>query len=206
MTLLLEIIDHIIYFTKNKVTELCLVCKYFNQVCKKIRITSNEKYPNIKDENFAELSNLTTITTSRWDNSRKITNRGISLLFNLTDLNLSGNRKITIDGIKLLSNLVSLRLGYNSRVTDNCLIQLTKLTTLNLTDNDNITDKSIKLLTGLTSLNLTFNHNISDDGISQLTNLTSLVNCGRITYNCARRLPNLTSVSIYGKIIRLRNI
>lgn len=25
-----EIIDHILYYTTNPVTELCLVCKYFN--------------------------------------------------------------------------------------------------------------------------------------------------------------------------------
>lgn len=26
----LEIVDHILYFTKNKVIDLCQVCKYFN--------------------------------------------------------------------------------------------------------------------------------------------------------------------------------
>jgi hypothetical protein len=42
-----EIIDHIIYFTKNPVFELSQVCKYFSINIKQIRITNNQNYPNI---------------------------------------------------------------------------------------------------------------------------------------------------------------
>lgn len=59
-----EIFDHIIYFTTNKVTDLSLICKYFDKVCKSIRITDNENYPYFQDEHLKQLPNLTSLNLS----------------------------------------------------------------------------------------------------------------------------------------------
>ena len=56
-----ELIDHVIYFTNNKVFDLCLVCRYFNNNCKRISVLSNDKYPNIKDINLKKLVHLTSL-------------------------------------------------------------------------------------------------------------------------------------------------
>lgn len=48
-----EIIDHVIYFTGNTVTELSLINKYFNFQVRRIRITSNDNYPYIKNVNLS---------------------------------------------------------------------------------------------------------------------------------------------------------
>lgn len=45
MNYLPEIIDQIIYFTKNEVYDLLLVNKYFNLNCKAIRILNNDNLP-----------------------------------------------------------------------------------------------------------------------------------------------------------------
>lgn len=50
-----ELVDHIISFTVGSVFELCLVNKYFNDNCKRIRITSNKKYPDLTDKNLKQL-------------------------------------------------------------------------------------------------------------------------------------------------------
>src|SRR4030042_4772833 len=105
--LLPEIVNHILYFTRNKVNELSLVCKYFNNNTKRIRIISNEKYPNIKNKDIKKLTNLLILNLCMND---IIINNGIRDLQNLTTLDLSYNNKITDDGISKLTNLVHLKL------------------------------------------------------------------------------------------------
>ena len=62
-----EIIDHILYFTKNKVSDLSLVNKYFNNNVARIRITSNENYPKFRTRNLVQLSNITALHLERND-------------------------------------------------------------------------------------------------------------------------------------------
>lgn len=57
-TLPAELINIILYFTSNPVTELSLISKYFDYHTKRIRITGNIKY-RIRDEHLPLLPNLT---------------------------------------------------------------------------------------------------------------------------------------------------
>lgn len=75
--------------------------KYFNDNVKKIRITSNKKYPGIKDEHLSSLHNLTELIING-SMGYKITDREISCLTNLTVL--EANRIITNDGISNLTH------------------------------------------------------------------------------------------------------
>jgi hypothetical protein len=50
-----EIKDHIISLTENKVYDLCLINKYFDDNCKIIRIIDNFKYPKLTDFNLKGL-------------------------------------------------------------------------------------------------------------------------------------------------------
>lgn len=95
-----EIIDHILYFTVNKVFDLSLVNKYFNDNVKKVRITNNRNYPRIKDENLKKLPNLTVLNLYR---NKLITNEGLSSLTKLTSLNLGYNTIITNEAISNLT-------------------------------------------------------------------------------------------------------
>lgn len=128
--LLSEIIDRIIYFTTNKVSELSLISKYVNQHCKDIRITSDKNYPDIKYKHLCKLPNLieivrisnyseeeiaslTKLIKLDLSSNYRITNKGISGLHNLTSLNLSHiSSNITDGGISMLSNLKILNLSY----------------------------------------------------------------------------------------------
>ena len=47
-----EITNVIIFLSKNKVYDLCLVNKYFNNNSKKIKILNNNEYPKLADEHF----------------------------------------------------------------------------------------------------------------------------------------------------------
>lgn len=184
--LLPEIIDHILYFTDNSVFDLCLVNKYFNINVKKIRITNNKKYPEMKDEHLASLPNLTELDCTSEGTSDiihllvpnlpseklKITNYGISKLTQLLILKLGSNDVINKEGISCLTNLKTLDIAGNRIITNDGISNLTKLINLNLACNDSIT--SIKGLTGLKTLNLSCNRNITNEDISGLTNLQVL--------------------------------
>ena len=76
-----EIIKYIISLTENKVFDLCLINKYFDNNCKTIRIVDNCKYPNLADSNLNELTNLTSLNLYK---NIKITDEGIIKLINLT--------------------------------------------------------------------------------------------------------------------------
>lgn len=53
--LLSELIDQILYFTKNPLKELFLVNKYFDKNCKTARITDNIKYPLTENKRLPSL-------------------------------------------------------------------------------------------------------------------------------------------------------
>lgn len=160
----LEIIDHILYFTHNTVTELCRVCKYFNQNVKKIRITSNEGYPNIKDEH-------------------------LSMLPNLSKLIAVSNLSITIKQILKLTNLRSLFLR-DIKMTDEEISSLVNLTSLTLVDNRSISDEGISKLVNLTSLILVRDQKLTTTAVINLTKLMHLrtTGCYKIDYNNVKGL------------------
>ena len=108
-----EIKDYIISLTENKVYDLCLVDRYFNNNCKVIRLVNNFKYPKFTNLNLRTLKNLAFLNLSY---NRMITDEGIKGLINLTSLNLYDNEKITDDGIKGLINLTSLILHGNTKI------------------------------------------------------------------------------------------
>lgn len=212
LSLPLELVDHILYFTQNKVTELCLVCKYFNNNIKQIRILSNEKYPGVKDEqHLKELPNLTSLYLFE----SEITNKGLLNLPNLAGLGLSDGSLITDEGILSLTKLSSLDLFNNASLTDKGISSLTNLSSLSLL-NSNITNNGIKTLTNLTELNIMDMPKINDEGIkdlvnlkmfdmgfdntitniSHLTNLTSLCVCDLVTNDQISSLVNLTRLDI----------
>ena len=146
-----ELFDLIIYFTKNPVAKLSLVNKYFNHQVRRIRITSNKNYPNIKDEHLSQLPNLVELdlgeyygfaagqSKKQYSNNRKdITDNGLSNLTNLTKLNLSYNNTITDKGLYNLSNLTSLCLHGNTKVTNKSLSNLPNLINLDLSECESI--------------------------------------------------------------------
>jgi len=105
-----EIKHYIISFTKDKLTDLSLIDRYFNDNCKIVRITNNDKYPKLRNENLKELINLDTLNLTF---NHIITDEGIKELNNITCLNLSWNEMITNQGISKLFNLKSLNLDSN---------------------------------------------------------------------------------------------
>src|SRR5437762_2585304 len=76
-----EIKDYIISLTENKVYDLCLINKYFNDNCKVIRIANNFKYPKLIDNNLEILINLTALKLHK---NGIITNEGLKNLRTLT--------------------------------------------------------------------------------------------------------------------------
>lgn len=73
----------IIYFSKCKVYDLCLVDKYFNNNSKKIKILSNKRYPKLLDKHLKEVSNLKSL---HLNDEVLFTNEGSKKLKNLTYL------------------------------------------------------------------------------------------------------------------------
>ena len=124
-----ELKDLVISFTKNNVFDLCLTNKYFNENCKVIRITNNNKYPKLRDNNLKVLINLTSLNLI---NNNNITDKGIKGLINFTSLDLFDNNIITDEGIKGLINLTSLNLTNNVIITDEGIKRLINLIYLNL--------------------------------------------------------------------------
>src|SRR5436190_4947150 len=110
-----EIKDYIISLTENKVYDLCLINKYFDNNCKVIKIIDNSKYPDLTNTNLVKLINLTSLNLC---NLNIITNEGIEKLVNLKTLNLYYNKIITNDGIKRLINLTSINLNGNKIITN----------------------------------------------------------------------------------------
>lgn len=210
----IELIDHVIYFTRNKVIELCQINKYINKVGKMIRITDSEKYPFIEDRNLKELINLTAVdsckisitglhsirnlTCLRLKFTNQINDQELIGLTNLTALNLSLNYIITINSIERLPNLLILSLSDNSGLTNEDIRKLTKINDLDLHNNEQITDDGISQLINLTKLDLSYNYEITNKGISNLTNLVSLNLSGNngITNRVFRALINLTVLDI----------
>ena len=96
-----EIREYIIFLTENKVFDLCLVNKYFNNNCKIIKIVSNfdhlKYYPKLTNVNLKELTNLTSLNLYRND---IIKDEGIIDLINLNSIDLFYNKKITNNGLK----------------------------------------------------------------------------------------------------------
>jgi Leucine-rich repeat (LRR) protein len=165
-----DIINVIIYFIRNKVYDLCLVNKYFNDNSKKIKILSNKKYSGLSDENLKELVNL----KSLYLDYQLITNEGIKNLNNLRSLKINENN-IIIDesSIKILTNLTSLKINYNQIITDDSIKNLLKLKHLDISG-CNIKDKTINELTLLTYLDIGSSNFVADGNIKYLTNLTNL--------------------------------
>lgn len=190
-----EIVDLIIYFTENPVSELSLVSKYWNENVKKIRITSNKDYPNMEDNHLLLFPNLTELDLSidfkavlatfnenfksnNFDPENvKLPKLNISKLYfgnlsNLKSLNLSYNFSIT--GLSKLTNLTELTLEGNNAISNDGISTLTNLTFLNL--NGCLHVREISMLTNLTFLNLSHKEDISTDNIwGQLPKLSSYV-------------------------------
>lgn len=220
-----ELVDHILYFTENDVSELCSLNKYINYSCKVIRVNDNLKRPDLDDKHLEYLINMETlylhdnrsiishdgipkIITDHVSLTRlDITNKGLFKLSNLTSLDLSGNSTITDQGISKLFALTNLNLSGNKYITNQGILLLTNLVSLNLKRNNNITDEGISKLINLVSLNISFNETITDQGISNLTNLTSLnlqVNV-KITNQGLENLNNITSLNLSGANCLYRN-
>lgn len=183
-----ELIDNIIYFTENKVTELSLINKYFNSNVKKIRINSNIKYPKMTPDHLP-LPNLTELDLSfhstwldyhtigyKYPEHTKFTDQHLSKLTDLTSLDLSMNRIISNDGISSLTNLIK----------------------LNLANNSNISIEGISMLTNLVDIGLSANHQIDD--ISSFVNLIALnTNGGSLKFSdVIKQLPNLRGLNYSG--------
>ena len=121
-----ELINVIIFYSENKVYDLCLVDKYFSHNSKKIMILSNKKYPELSDEHLKGLVNLVSLNL-RYNNI-KITNEGIEHLNNILCLKINENVNIINDSsIKTLTNLTSLNIDYNHTITDKGIKNLHKL-------------------------------------------------------------------------------
>jgi Leucine-rich repeat (LRR) protein len=176
-----EIIKYIITFIKNKVFDLSLINKYFNDNCKIILIISNFDYPNfnmITNQELHKLINLKYLDLSdnrrldskffEFSDNKHIIDEEIKNLTNLTTLNLFSNINITDEGIKNLTNLTSLNLHNNFKITNNGITKLTNLTILNLCNNPMITEEGIKNLHKLTRVNVMHNRIITDERVKNL--------------------------------------
>lgn len=220
----LEINDHVLYFTVNKVFDLSQVCKYFNYNVKQIRINSNKNYPGIKDEHLAQLPNITSLIVYNTV-IPSISNKGVTNLHNLTELNLhnecqvtilpitltslclySNNKKITNENISTLTNLISLNLEYNYSITDDGISILINLKSLRILDNICITNNAISKLTNLTSLILIHNHEITVEDVEHLHNLTyfelEAVYDPLFSINTFPYLPKIPGLIVNNKMIR----
>lgn len=209
-----DIFDHIIYFTTNKIYDLCLVNKHFNDNCKRILITDNKYYPKLTNENLRGLVNLISLYLDRYSkisfeglfDPRKILSldlgNGVNYLNleklpNLTKLKLEDNYRFTIKELLKVPNLISLDLSCGSYIGDDDIKQLTNLTSLNLSANMGITNEGLSVLTNLLELDISYNYSITSKGISTLTNLTSLNldQNTRVFINDISMLTNLTSIN-----------
>jgi Leucine-rich repeat (LRR) protein len=212
----LEIIDYILYFTKNSVFELSQVNKYFNQNVKKMRITNNQNYPLITNEHFKQLPNLAILKLSQICNkidynklaelpnltelhcNRLMMDEHISHLSKLKSLNLCFNDRITNKGVSKLINLTFLDLFGTNEVTYEGISTLTNINCLGLSSNPSIDNGGLVKLTQLKMLDLSHNQIIQDDTLSKLTNLIHL----RLSYNKMitekgiSTLTNLTSLDL----------
>src|SRR5947207_13108741 len=83
-----EIKKYIISLTKNKIYDLCLINKYFDENCKIIRIVENYRYLKLTDLNIKTLINITYL---RLFMNELITDQGIKNLINLKSLSLFGD-------------------------------------------------------------------------------------------------------------------
>lgn len=113
----------------------------------------------INNQQLAELTNLTNLTSLRLSWCNKITDQGLRAFSNLSKLNflsLKGCEKISDNGLFALTNL-------------------TNLTHLDLEWNRKITDQGVIALTNLTNLTfLSISHEIKANGSSDLAQLASL--------------------------------
>lgn len=82
-----EIKDYIISLTENKIFDLCLINKDFDNNCKVIRIINNIKYLNITDIKLKQLMNL-------------------------IDLNLFKNKIISNQNLKINSDFIIITIIY----------------------------------------------------------------------------------------------
>lgn len=123
----LELVDHILYFTTNRINVLNKVNKYFDKKIFEIKLGNS-----INFDNFKELSKLTELdlkSNYRFGFGNKfsvsITNNILAELDNLISLDLSYNRTIT--DISTLTNLEKLILEGNYIITADHLVGLNKL-------------------------------------------------------------------------------
>lgn len=193
--LLPELIDHIIYFTTNSVSDLSLVNKYFNDNVKKIRIISNKDYPKMKNEYLQSLPNLTELYLP---GGYVINYQGIRYLKNLKILDLTCTRspdeRITDSDLSKITSLTHLGLSYNRIITDEGISGLTNLTFLDLAGTT-ISDRGIMNLNKLEFIRLSGNTMVTNDGLARLSSLTdlNLYSNDKITFNESMyRLKKLT--------------
>lgn len=187
-----DILNHILYFTENKVIELCQVCKYFDKHCKEIRITDNENYPDIRVRNLVMCPNITRLNL---EDNLLIINKGLKELKFLTTLILKKN--VCITDISSLPQLRNLDLQWNTVITDIRISGLTNLKSLNLRGNRLITNKGVVNLVGLEILILSEDSPINDEGISNLTNLQILhIEGNNIKGKGLINLTNLTNLHL----------
>lgn len=198
-----EIIKQILFYF-DYFSQLSIVCKRWNVISKTI-ITI--KYTRI-DKNISEiltdehLINMTFIKHMTVLKGSLITDKGLKLLTNITNLNLYNNM-ITNESLNCLHLLTSMviKLDSNNTISLNTtLIELSelRLKCLILEGDRSIIDDQIKHLTTLSLLNLTFNKLITNNGISNLTSLTTLsLSCNKmITDDSLQLLTNLNALAL----------
>jgi hypothetical protein len=125
----------------------------------------------VSDRGLSVLTNLTTLKLRSVDG---VSDAGLHTLTRLTSLELSNCKKVTDASLTHLTNLTDLRLGTTQNMTDTGLCHQTSLTRLSLVGGTFFTNESIRCLTRLTELTRYCNPRIDDIGIQGLTNLTSL--------------------------------
>jgi Leucine-rich repeat (LRR) protein len=165
------------------------------------------------------------ISRSCLNTTELITNRGISILTNLTFLDISGGGGNIYDsGIVLLTNLTTLQLnGRCNKITDNAIKHLTNLTELGLYNNNAISGNSfhsltklkklclvysnvdmsnVCIVTGLESLDITSCPQAEDIHIREMIGLKKLIIRGEtfVTCNSLTALTNLKILDIMGNV------
>jgi Leucine-rich repeat (LRR) protein len=149
----------------------------------------------VTDEGLVGLTNMKKLRLLNFDMNRNITNFGLKLMTNVTQLGLRNNLYLTDDGISQLTNLKILYL-HTSQIT-NGMKNLVNLTSLSLhIDTDQIENDVLSNLSNLKTLDISGNNSITDIGLKNLTNLTSLKSNGNITSDSVKYLTNLKELNL----------
>lgn len=184
-----DIINVIIYFTKNPVFDLLQVCKYFSKVAF-LKVTScNGNHWQLTDDRLKKLANLGRVNIHCMHNPDLI-GKSFEYLANLTHLDLNYDAHMCEQYLLKLKSLVSLKLNRNSRVTNETLLNMTNLTRLNIYNTSHIT--SIQTLVNLISLNIGHCLNIDEGQLKCLTNLSKLKLKGNLRI---RDISGMTSIT-----------